>query len=177
MKIGLKQGFSLVEIALALLVIGIGVITVVGLFGSSLDAGSTARQEMIMGNFADMVFGSLDAMGWEKIPVGSMSTDIDTFSPPHTWNDQRTWKDGGVITLESGMGGTNAPVLKEETGSGSIIANLPSYMITYLYKCEIDSDSPLLKKVTLKVQYRQYGFDEENAQLFYREFYNWGAWK
>lgn len=174
MKIGLKQGFSLVEIALALLVIGIGVITVVGLFGSSLDAGKTSRQEMQLANFADMVFGTLDAMDWYDIPsdYNDYSTNLSVYSaPPYC-----TWHSNIVVTISNECRNGFSLNITNAT-HGAILPSLTLQSLRYEYVCEQSSPS-LLKKATLHVWAGELGtFDPKYGELFYREFYNWGAWK
>ena len=57
-----KQGFSLVEVALALLVVAIGFTAIFGLFPAGMQASRTAIEETEMSEFADFVFASLDVL-------------------------------------------------------------------------------------------------------------------
>ena len=57
-----RQGFSLVEVALALLVVAIGFTAIFGLFPAGMQASRTAIEETEMSEFADFVFASLDVL-------------------------------------------------------------------------------------------------------------------
>ena len=54
-----KRGFTLVEVALALMIVGVGVLTVVGLFYSGTDVGKLSTEETRMALFADSVFNGV----------------------------------------------------------------------------------------------------------------------
>lgn len=57
-----KSGFTLVEVALALLVIGIGVVAVFGLFPAGMEAGRQTINETQAAQFAEEVFNAYRAL-------------------------------------------------------------------------------------------------------------------
>ena len=56
-----RQGFTLIEVALALLVIGLGIVAVFGLFPSGLEASRRTMNETQAALFAEEVFGAYRA--------------------------------------------------------------------------------------------------------------------
>lgn len=60
-----SQGFSLVEITLALLVIAVGLLAVFGLLGDSLRANTKTQDDTIAASFAESVFSSIFAADWD----------------------------------------------------------------------------------------------------------------
>lgn len=72
---GKKQpsGFTLIEILLALLVITLGVVTMAGLLGSSIDAGSKASDDLHIVSFADMVLNHCHADEWANLTPGALT--------------------------------------------------------------------------------------------------------
>ncbi len=67
-------GFSLVEITLAMLVISVGLLTVFGLFGASLQTNVASLDDTISATFADQVFNGMRARyGESSVPVAMSS--------------------------------------------------------------------------------------------------------
>ncbi len=57
-----KAGYSLVEVSLALLVVGLGLVTIFSLFPDGLSASRKSVESTEVGAFADYVFASLDGL-------------------------------------------------------------------------------------------------------------------
>ncbi len=57
-----KAGFNLIEIALAIFVLSLGLLAIFGLFPHGLGMADIARQETQSGMFAESVFGALGAL-------------------------------------------------------------------------------------------------------------------
>lgn len=67
-----KRGFTLIEILLALLVIGIGVVSIVGVLVSTLDSSHKSRDDIHIVSFADMVLNRLHAEeNWSSLSGAS----------------------------------------------------------------------------------------------------------
>lgn len=60
-----NEGFSLVEIVLALMVVAIGLLSVFGLMGDSLSANTKTRDDTVAATFAESVFSSVFAADWD----------------------------------------------------------------------------------------------------------------
>ncbi|MDF7800475.1 prepilin-type N-terminal cleavage/methylation domain-containing protein [Pontiellaceae bacterium B1224] len=99
-----KPGFTLIEILLALLVVTIGVVTMAGLLGSSLDAGDKASKDLHVVSFADMVLNHCHAEDWENLMPGTLtlkdyagnSTTLTTGTTDH-FSSEAVGKDGRSI--------------------------------------------------------------------------------
>jgi len=69
-KMKRAAGFSLVEITLAMLVISVGLLTVFGLFGASLQTNAASLDDTVAATFADQVFNGMRARyGENTVPV------------------------------------------------------------------------------------------------------------
>lgn len=64
-RIGVKRGFSLVEVCLAVLVVGLGLLSVFSLFPTGLASGESAAADTEIGLFADQVLNGLQAQATE----------------------------------------------------------------------------------------------------------------
>ncbi len=79
-----RAGFNLVEIALAIFVLSLGLLAVFGLFPHGLGMADIARQETQSGMFADYVFGALRAVAADADWTDEnfdFQTDISFYSP------------------------------------------------------------------------------------------------
>jgi Tfp pilus assembly protein PilV len=89
-----KQGFTLVEVALAVLAVGFGLMTIIGLFPAGLQNASDDAADTRAGLFAGLVFSGMrgaatnaDVNVWDGAFIGSSLTaegvtlDIDATTP------------------------------------------------------------------------------------------------
>lgn len=80
MKTSPPNGFTLIEISIALLVLTVGILAIVGVSTSSLDAGRNTQDEQLAVAFADMVFGYYQSeTNWSNIPPDGNYT-IDDYA-------------------------------------------------------------------------------------------------
>lgn len=64
-----RNGFTLIEIILALMLVSIGIVAVIGLLGSALDTSGKSHDDLNVVSFADMVFNYYHAHDdWSDIP-------------------------------------------------------------------------------------------------------------
>lgn len=143
-----KPGFTLIEILLALLVITIGVVTMAGLLGSSIDAGTKASDDVNIVSFSDMVLNHCHAAAWDTLTPGTL-----------------TLKDyaGNPTTLTTG---TTDHFSSEAIGKDG----RSSERFTVSYQLDIQVNGHV-KTVTLRVWP---GYDITGTpRIFHTEIYNW----
>lgn len=145
----LQQGFSLLEIMIALLVVSVGVVAIIGLLSTSLDSSAKAHDDLNAVSFADMVFNYCHASDWSDIP-----TSEKILIPDYSSNTNKLVI-GKVTPFES-----SAPNV---TGT---IQNI--YSLTYhLHIAEYDNT----KELTLQIWP---GLSTNGSKrIFYTEIYNW----
>lgn len=188
-----KGGFTLIEIAMAIVVVAIGVLAVFSLLSAGLDASSRAIADTQGAMFADNVFNALRA---ESL---SSAKDYNPFPPAVTngWNDFWLAFTGGSdtnITVAAGPawvlgpgyvqpikpGSVETLVFKNKTLRGSTINDVQNYALRYRLTVQPASGgwTPTVwtntAKVTLEVWAGQYG-STANPLVFYSEFYNPGG--
>lgn len=144
----LKTGFSLIEILLALLVITLGVVTMAGLLGRSIESGTRASNDLHIVSFADMVLNQCHAEGWDHVTPGSL-----------------TLKDyaGNTVSLSTGAA---ARFSSEAVGKDG----RTSECFTVSYRLSIQ-ESGRVKRITLHVWpgYTMTG----TPRIFHTEIYDW----
>lgn len=80
-------GFSLIEVALALLVVSVGLVAVIGMFPSGLDSGRKANEDTQTAIFADYVLNTIRACAantnylWSDFADGSKTLQIPIAAP------------------------------------------------------------------------------------------------
>lgn len=183
-----EDGFTLIEIALAIVVVAIGVLAVFSLLSAGLDASNKAIGDTQAAIFADNVFNALRA---ESLKAAS---DYDPFVPVNGWNTfWQNFVNGSTnISVVAGLAWTPANlsvtavsgggtlVFLNKSLRGSTITDVQNYALRY----ELTVQPSLggwgaalwenTAKVTLKVWNGQYG-STNNPLVFYSEFYNPGA--
>ncbi|MCS6770511.1 MAG: hypothetical protein NZ740_00615 [Kiritimatiellae bacterium] len=87
-----SEGFSLVETALALLVVSIGLSAVLALLPTAMDQGKRASDETYAAFFADAVFNTYLAAAW--------STNV-------AWSDLPTYRPVAPVTISNPSFGTD----------------------------------------------------------------------
>ena len=95
MKKNKKQGFSLIEVSLATMVVGIGILSVFALFPAGLNEAQIAASDTRCTQFAEEVFG------WYGSKAAA-ATNLATWA--EVFEDSGTIGDGITITPESGGG-------------------------------------------------------------------------
>jgi prepilin-type N-terminal cleavage/methylation domain-containing protein len=93
-----ESGFSLVEVSLALLVAGIGLLAVFALFPSGLDLNKKAIDETQLSMFAEEVFNGYRTLAASG-SFGSLETETIGPAAPHIWKNY-----GADISIKAGSG-------------------------------------------------------------------------
>jgi len=106
-----KGGFTLVEVSLAVLVVGLGLLTLFGLFPSGLRAGEEAAADTRAGFFASVVMGGIRANAAEIKTWTEWSNDAAMLGA----NSRLCASLDGVGTLIAD--GTQQPMIEFPTGS------------------------------------------------------------
>lgn len=157
-------GFSLVEVALALLVVSVGLAAVFSLFPSGADSNRKAIQDTQMGLFADYVLNGFRHQAEEV-----------------TWD---AVTDGGGFSI-SALGGTYAwsnpdPVYADQSGVRAItyrsVSDSAIEEMAFRYQLRIYpvAGRPNVKALVLNVWPGAYGV-LAGTNVFYTEVYNYGG--
>jgi prepilin-type N-terminal cleavage/methylation domain-containing protein len=142
------QGFTLIEIMLALLVVTIGIVATIGLLGTSLDTSAKSHDDLNIVSFADMVFNYCHSeTNWNSIPSSGNLTVPDY--------------DLGTEPLQIG---SLAQFTSQVPGSG----NTPkTYTVSYLLKIQ-----PIGNTKQLTLQVWSGPGTNNRPRTFYTELYN-----
>lgn len=160
-----RQGFTLIEIAFALLVASIGMLGIMGLFPTGIAMNKMAHDETRAAMFAEEVLNGVRAqaaiMRWDKINTG-----IDLPPPtPDKWNNP------DVLRIRSSTG-AGYTTLRFET-IGAITGSSEPYLdYAIRYNLRIVDMSALSKAVYLDIMPGEYGNTVTNR--YYMELYNHG---
>ncbi|WP_372807391.1 prepilin-type N-terminal cleavage/methylation domain-containing protein [Pontiella sp.] len=149
-----SNGFTLIEIMLALLVVTIGVVAVVGLLSSSLDSASKTHEDLNVVCFADLVLNYCHAVeDFADLPTtGSLSL------PGHDTEDV-------ILRLGAQDVFTATLPLSQLT----LLSEPQEYTVTY--QLDIAADGAHIKTVSLQVWP---GYETAGTpRRFYTEIYNW----
>lgn len=79
-----RQGFTLVELLLTIVVLAVGLTSLFALLPSAARVSAEARQQRRMDRFAETVFASLQS-GSDTLPVFGGLHQIDDSGTPHFW--------------------------------------------------------------------------------------------
>lgn len=163
-----QQGFTLIEIALALLVASVGMLGVLGLFPAGVQMSKASYDETQAALFADQVMNGIRAQAatarWDRV-----RTSINLPPPtPDVWNSP------GTLRVTPTAGPDDFRTLRFET-PGSMAGGSDAYLdfsIRYSLVINDHPSKPFIKEVYLGVIPSQYG----NMQpfRFYMELYNHG---
>lgn len=160
-----RNGFTLIEIALALLVASIGLLGVMGLFPAGISQNKLAHDETRAAMFAEEVLNGVRAqaavMRWDQINTG-----IDLPPPtPDIWNNPNSLR----VRPSPGASFTT---LKYET-AGAMGGSTEAYVdYAVRYNLRIIDMSALSKAVILDVMPGEFGNSMTNR--YYMELYNHG---
>lgn len=164
-----QNGFSLVEVTMALLIVGVGLVALLGLFPSGLDAASSSMNDIRASTFANEVFNSYRAIATfapEEWPAMNAAwwTMNSKFPPPSVQFDNSA----SDLRPRANIGMTTNLYIKN---------GLQEYAIRY--ELEIDSlgEVPDDRRyyMYLKVWPGEFGpTTDADAYKFYTEMYNFG---
>jgi len=159
---GSEAGFTLVEVCLALMVIGVGMLAVLSLFPAGLQMGGDASADLYAGRFADEVFN-----GYRSYFVQNQSY----------WNNPNSLI---VTTVVSAIWGSSkvGDLGTRVTGSGIRTNVYKGSGITHYavrYRLNIEPDGPRLNYAKLEVWNGEFGPPDAPADnVFYTEYYDYG---
>jgi len=197
-----KAGFTLMEVAIAVAVVVVGVMSLFALISGGLDSSARAIADTHSAMFANDVFGSLRAVSLDIAEEGTVGawerfwddfrggdTNVSVAAPP-AWfgtvdTSQRPQRIIPLSVQGDPVGSTeiHGIVYRNRPFHDSELTNIVN--IALRYRCEVDSLYPLIgvsqvlwtnrTMVTLKVWEGEFGSDEEeDALVFYSEFDNPG---
>lgn len=184
-----RAGFTLVEVAIAIVVVALGILAVFALLSAGMDASRKALTETHAAMFADSVFNGMRARSlraaeqgqWEsfwnefinstRLPSGvSWKTNILVAAPG-------AWLNTGALAVSNG--GIYTCVYKNDPFHDPSVSGVEDHALRY--RCNASSIYPLTVKwtnkvlVTLQVWDGEFGStSNEDALVFYSEFYNQG---
>lgn len=156
-----RRGFTLVEVALALLVVSIGIMSLFALFPRGLESGTNAINEMRAAAFAEDVFAAYRAVSVTR-PWSSLDTAQIERPAWAQWRGQ----DGVKIRP-----GTAQPQVLRFKPMG-LAADFTEFALRY--RLSLGDDGPTLKTLSLEVWPGEFG-TTDNPFVFYTEIYNWGT--
>lgn len=173
-----RAGFVLlVEVALAIFVLSIGVVAGVALIGSAIDSAAMANADAQTGMFADGVLNGLRALsqesaatnGWEAFWVDFANGNISVpVAAEQMWTNAPPVRAGSLERIAF----TNWP---SRTGAG---VSVRSHALRYRLDTRLVTDvwgSTNAVRAMLRVWEGEFGgTNERAAQVFYSEYRNWG---
>lgn len=163
-----SYGFTLVEIALALLVISVGMLALFGLFPVGLNANRAALDETRAAMFADEVLNGVRAQA-SVVPWNIIAGSIILEPPsPHVW---RNMGSGMRVQVTQNPNPAHFDTIFYDpdgmrSGPGSGYRDF-----VMRYRLEIDPLGPSYTAVRLQVRP---GIGTTNTYVFYTELYNHG---
>lgn len=159
-----KAGFSLVEVALALLVVSVGLAAVFALFPSGADANRRAIQDTQIGLFADYVLNGARHQA-EEVTWDEVNDSGGLIVSPLC--GQYAWSSPDAVVADAGA--PRAVVYKTE-------ANSAIEEMAFRYKLRVYpvAGKPNVKAMVLQVWPGQYG-SLTGTNVFYTEVYNYGG--
>ena len=186
-----RKGFSLVEVSLALLVVGVGMMGAFALFPAGLDAGKLAMADSRASLFSDEAFDSLrilSAAGTnltgvtdyrDAVPMGPgsdfWSADGAAPSPLAPRVTDKTWPGTQIWTNLYAGSVTNSRYAG--TWQFGLTTPVPDHAFRYRFACAPHSDTNLarIRQARLMVWPGEFGPTETNeAYTFYTEYYDFG---
>lgn len=157
-----RKGFSLTEVALAMLIVAIGLLTIFGLMSQSLDLGKDSTDDTQTGLFAEGVFNGIRSFLDNSNVTWSM---IGTFPIPVVAPDMWDDTDQNVIKVVPNAG-TRQLILRP--------AALPKFEEFVLrYNLQYEQDGRRLA-ATLNVWPGLAGTGTTSQATFYTEIYRFG---
>jgi prepilin-type N-terminal cleavage/methylation domain-containing protein len=163
-----NAGFTLVEIALALLVASIGLLGLFTLFPAGVQMNKTAVDETQAALFADQIMNGIRAQTSIE-PWNQVKTAVDL--PPPTPD---VWSNPNELRVRVTPGGSETFETLRYTTAGALGGTTAGYTdFGVRYRLEIDQIANSLRyAVRLKVRPGEFG--TTNTYVFYTELYNHG---
>ena len=158
-----RAGFSIVEIALAMLVVGVGLMGIFALFPVGMDANRKAINETQVGHFAEYV---LNGFRYEAERA--------------SWGDVRNSSSFRILPLASQYSWSSPPEIEAGPGVKTavyrVLQNPEIEEMAFRYEFQVlpVAGRPDVKAFSLNVWPGQFGV-LSNAFVFYTEVYNYGG--
>ncbi len=176
-------GFSLVEVSLALLVAGVGLLAVFSLFPSGLDAARAAADDTRAAQFGESMLATVRTLAPFKYRAG----DWDILDRESTWNDVDLPLAEYYVFLEGNafLQGTEQPLTRIQPGSPAnapIVAvqalrpgpdEYPDFALRYRMRLRAIANNPRHWGVTLDLWRGLEGPTTSVDYTFYTELYPW----
>lgn len=159
----LRAGFSLVEVALAMLVVAVGLMGVFSLFPVGTEANRKSIQETQIGFFAEYVLNGFRYKA-EQVPWDNVTDSAGFKITPLA--SSYTWKDPSEI-----MAGSGVKAVVYKALSNPAIEEMAFRYELRVYPVAGKDD---VKALVLSVWAGQYG-NLLNPSVFYTEVYNYGG--
>jgi len=136
MNIKRNQGFSLIEIVLALGIISIGLVAILGLVATSINSSKDSKDDTNVALMAQAVSAQIRSIGYTAVTTGTSSFGISGASVPYNQNYQNTDNNPDFFFDASGN-------LIRDTNGATVItsSNIPSGTIP-LYSCTVRIKDP-----------------------------------
>ncbi|MCA1808173.1 MAG: prepilin-type N-terminal cleavage/methylation domain-containing protein [Lentisphaerae bacterium] len=158
---GIRAGFSLVEVTLAMMVIAVGILAVMSLFPAGLDQNMRSIEDTRMAFFAEEVFNGLQAHAAED--WDGLETIIMKLAAEESWGSAplppEVISDWNTVT-------TNIYYSKYEGAND--VDNIEHHVLRY--KLLIQDEKPRIKSATLWVWPGKFG-PTDTPNVFYSEFF------
>lgn len=186
-----RSGFSLVEVSLALLVVGVGMMGVFALFPAGLDAGKLALEDSRASLFSDDAFDSLRILSVagtnvtgvtdfrDAVPMGPgsdfWSADGAAPSPLAPRVTDKVWP--GVQVRTNLYLGSVTNSRYEVSWRFGLANPIPDHAFRYRLACAPHSKTNLsrIRQARLLVWPGEFGpTDTNQAYTFYTEYYDFG---
>ena len=147
------QGFTLIEVALALLVIGVGIVGVFGLFPAGLEASRRTVNETQAAIFAEEVFGGFRAAAG-VVPWASFDDIKVPIACSNLW----------ASTPRVGKTSDRTPIVWRHPSDTNLVERALRYTLS------VGKVSDVVKTLTLKVYPGEFGGTDEEY-VFYTEIW------
>lgn len=163
MSMNRSAGFSLVEVALALLVASVGLMSVMALFPMSMDTSRKAIDDAQNALFSEEIFNGFRArISCPGTPWSSLNSMKIGVPAPDMWNN------GDQIQFEANKSGTNVYQYKYEP-------ELLDYALRYVMSVGDVSGVPGVKYMRLTLENGQYGKSlSATSTVYYTEMFDTG---
>jgi len=141
-----SHGFTLIEVAIAVLVAAMGVLAVFALLGSALGAGSRAVADTHSGFFAKDVFSGLRAHSEVAAESGSANwndywDDFGDGLSPMSVSSRYAWQDPNSMVIQSSQSGeVYTQVFRNASFRGSSVTNVEDHIL--LYRLTVGKHAP-----------------------------------
>lgn len=152
-----QSGFSLVEVALAMLVFAVGILTIIGLFPEGLRLNKRSIDDTRMALFADEVMGgylawsSVDAWdAWQSRSIDALAVDV--------------WENSNDLAIESGTNLVNRYRPK-------CFPDLEDYVVSF--RVDVDDIGGGRAKY-IRLEAKNGEFNAADPEVFYTEIYYTG---